>query len=608
MQINPPEEADIVVAGCGTSACVLISRLAAANPDISIVAIEAGPANISQDAHIPANLWRNVFPPSTLVKNVFSQPMEELNGKPTFNTWGHGVGGSSQINFMCYARGNKGDFNAWGKEAEGWDYEGLLPYLRKIENHYLPGKEDVHGYDGPLHVSNPEPAPVSKEWINAGVALGLEHKEDVMDFNSVNAIGPFAKWINGATGHRSLLAANTVLALKPNIYDPITDKSSLRPDAKVHIIAQARVTKVLLSDDATPVAKGLEYVKEDGSKGVVRARKLVVLSAGALNSPLILERSGIGKKEVLSRAGVESRVELDVGTDLQDHPLCHQMYHLSDEADTRDPFLWEQPDVVAAAGAAFEKNGGGPLGTTAFDGYANGFPSSIRLPFMANFASSTLEQLSKGETTTDKVTTNVVQGSGYVGDLTGVEFGKYFWLATFLSHALSKGHIHITSADIDAPPDYKAPFLTNDADVHSFLWTYKATRESARRMPSYRGELGTHHPVFSSTSNARAQKYATWDANSVTTLNYSEEDDKAIENWVRDKVVTTWHTLATTPMKFRQNGGVVDANLSVYGVKNLKVADLGIAPSNLSGNTYHAALAIGEKAASIFAKEVGLSV
>ncbi|KAH8929025.1 GMC oxidoreductase [Atractiella rhizophila] len=603
--LTPPQEADLVVAGCGTAACIFISRLAKANPDLSIVAIEAGPPNIDlEDVRFPAHLLRNLAPTSKIAKHVFTQPMEELNGRTTFTSWGHGIGGSSQINFMAYSRGNKGDFDAWGKEAKGWDYESLSPYLRKSENHYLHGKEEVHGYDGPLHVSYVDPAPVAKEWMDAGVGLGMQYKEDVMDFSSVNAVGPFAKWINATGGHRSLLAANTVFAIHPNVYDSTTE-ATLRPDATVHIIPNARVNKVLLSEDATPVAKGLEYVKDDGTTGVVQAKKLVILSAGALNSPLILERSGIGRKEVLEHAGVKQRVELSVGEDLQDHSLLYQYYHLSDEVVTNDPFVWAQPDAVAAARLSYQKDYRGPLATTAIDGVAK-----IRPPSLSDFGSVEFEKAFKEhfEALPDKVTNVLMGGGSFMGDPTGVEFGKYFSMHTFLAHPLSRGHIHITAADIDAPQNYRAPFLTNKLDLYPIIWAYKRGREQIRRMPSYRGELAAHQPDFSATSKVKAQKYDNWDPTTISDLEYSEEDDRAIEKWARDRVCTTWHTIATTPMKYKESGGVVDASLSVYGVKNLKVADLGIAPSNVSANTYHTSLTIGEKAAAIIAKELGFDL
>lgn len=166
----------------------------------------------------------------------------------------------------------------------------------------------------------------------------------------------------------------------------------------------------------------------------------------------------------------------------------------------------------------------------------------------------------------------------FLGDHSLVPAGKYVTIGTYLEYPASRGAIHITSSDPFASPDFDPGFLTHEADLAPNMWGYKIGRELVRRMPSYRGEIAALHPKFSPTSAARAQEIdvAAGVEPSIPTkdLVYTEEDDKAIEQWVRENLATTWHSIGTLAMKPREQGGVVDKNLSVYGVKNLKVAGM----------------------------------
>ena len=179
----------------------------------------------------------------------------------------------------------------------------------------------------------------------------------------------------------------------------------------------------------------------------------------------------------------------------------------------------------------------------------------------------------------------------------------------FTVYPFSRGHIHITSPNIDDPVDFEAGFFADPGqlDVKKHMWMYKKQRELIRRMPSYRGEMAKLHPPFSSESAAACRKFDAALSQDVPDIEYSSEDDAVLEKWLRENVSTTWHSLGTCKMLPRDQMGVVDATLSVYGVRGLKVADLSIAPRNVAANTNNTALAVGEKAADIFIKELGLS-
>jgi len=178
-------------------------------------------------------------------------------------------------------------------------------------------------------------------------------------------------------------------------------------------------------------------------------------------------------------------------------------------------------------------------------------------------------------------------------------------------YPVSRGSVHITSPSISDSPDFKPQYLLDPRDLPPHVLAYKQHREVARHMPSFRGEVCELHPRFSEASAARCIEYPTAAqraeiANSKVV--YTEEDNKVIEEWVKANFAPVWHWLGTAAMRPREQGGVVDKNLNVYGVQGLKVADLSICPENVGANTYNTALMIGSKASEIVAKELGLEM
>lgn len=170
-------------------------------------------------------------------------------------------------------------------------------------------------------------------------------------------------------------------------------------------------------------------------------------------------------------------------------------------------------------------------------------------------------------------------------------------------HPYSRGYIHITSTNPNDPVNFKTGFFLDPVDITKHIWAYKKQREIVRRMATYRGELAIAHPPFPADSDAvciTIDKPLT----DVQNIKYTADDDAIIRKWLIENVNTTWHSLGTCKMAPFEEGGVVDPNLSVYGVTGLKIADLSIAPGNVAANTADTAFAIGEKAADIFIKDL----
>jgi len=183
-------------------------------------------------------------------------------------------------------------------------------------------------------------------------------------------------------------------------------------------------------------------------------------------------------------------------------------------------------------------------------------------------------------------------------------------MANWTAYPYSRGHIHVTGPGMADPVDFDTGWLTDpgDVDVKKHIWAYKVSREMWRRMPIFRGELALNHPRFPAGSKAAVIEKADGPVvtDDTSRIEYSAEDDKAIDQKVREILSTTWHSLGTCKMAPRERNGVVDKDLSVYGVKGLKLADLSVPPENVGANTGNTAFVIGEKAADIFIKELGL--
>lgn len=197
--------------------------------------------------------------------------------------------------------------------------------------------------------------------------------------------------------------------------------------------------------------------------------------------------------------------------------------------------------------------------------------------------------------------------NAFLADPSLVEPGQYITMGTYTAYPYSRGSIHITDKDnpVDGY-DFDTGFLNHASDLKKQLWAYKISREIARRLPYYKGELELGHPKFAPGS--KAALFSGENTGEIKDIEYSKEDDEAIEEWIRGNLNTTWHSLGTCAMREKEKGGVVDKHLNVYGTQGLKVADLSMVPENVGANTNNTALVVGEKAAVIIGRELGITV
>lgn len=584
----------------------MAARLAAADPNLSVLLIEGGENNHNVENVVNPALFReHLMPTARTAVSYKGRISSELgNRHPVVQTGGI-LGGGGSINIMLYTRGQRSDYDSWN--TPGWSTDDLIPYFQKLEKYHGHGRKEVHGYEGPVQLSRGpfQVVKIEDDFIQAAEKMGIPERSDMQDFEKSNGTERWHGTIS-ADGRRQDAAH---AYLHPLLQD------GKHPN--LYVLCQKKVSRVLFDD--TGRASGLEYVPNPqyqpvqslapspSSPQIVHATKMVVLSCGALGTPPILERSGIGSQDVLDKARVPRIVDLPgVGHDYQDHNLAWWFYRSNlGPNETQDALVsgrYPRAEALAKQDPI--------LGWNASDVSAKVRPTEDQVATL----SAKFQQLWKRDwqDKSDRPVVIFTLHSAFGGDPSLVEPGQYISLAAYTTYPYSRGHVHITGPRWEDELDFRPGFFSGengDIDIEQHIWAYKTQREIMRRTNFYRGELELGHPAFDSHSAAKMTRLdtsLTEQQGDITNIAYSAADDAAIEKHLRENVATTWHSLGTAKMAPRDEMGVVDAALNVYGVTGLKVADLSIVPKNVAANTNNTALMIGEKCAALILKELGL--
>lgn len=455
------ETYDVVIIGGGTAGLVLASRLSE-DPNLQILVLESGQDRTGDPSTLTPGAWPLLANAST--SWIFQTPPQDgTGGKVLTVPQGRVLGGSSAINSFLFVPTSKNNVQAWEKLGnKGWSYDAFDKALKKAFTLHETSSGIANG-DGPLQVTVSEPTTVlQKAWIDAMESIGFPRSD------------PFSGQVCGAV-------------IAPESIDPATKQRSYATNAYLYpvrgrpnltVLTEATVTKVLLDkpsagNDAR--ARGVQYTSKDGSSRTVNARKEVIISAGAINSPRLLELSGIGGAKRLQDLGVDVVVDNPhVGENLQNHAFTGVAFEVNDDVDTIDAFFRQEPEAVAAAMQDYTTQGTGPMSTC-------NMITSAHLPlpeFHTKDGRNELEQLlatlspdddaQRSAPTTPafaaahqdfvrSILTDRQQPLGfYVMGPAFVPFeaptpdyrapGKWISVAVEISHPLSRGSVHITSA------------------------------------------------------------------------------------------------------------------------------------------------------------------
>ncbi|KAI0971999.1 alcohol oxidase-like protein [Xylaria arbuscula] len=552
------DEVDVVIAGGGTAACVVASRLADADPCLSILIIEGGSDNFNNPTIVnPLFLFLHLLPTSKTTMFYKGVPEQQLANRELVVPSGEILGGGSSINMLTYSRAQRSDFSSW--QTPGWSADEMLPYLKKLETYHGEGTVGRHGDSGPVHISRG--------------TYSAPRSEDA--------------FIRQDTAH-TYLHPRLQNGNYPNL----------------HVLVESRVIRVLFDDDKRAVGIEFQPSANVGPDGIqsIRARQVIV-PCGALGTPSVLERSGVGNEQILGRAGIDVVADVPgVGENYSDHQLVVYPY--------RSSLLPEETVDGLVAGRVdpteIIRTQNPVLGWNAMDITCKLRPSEADV---VGFGPQLLEKWNHDfRINPNKPMALMSLISTFPGDHGTISPGQYFAVSAFTVYPYSRGHIHISGSGLD-DLDFKTGFFSDSdqVDIKKCAWAYKKQREIVRRMDVYRGELALGHPPFDANSKAACVELDGPLGTDIKDIEYTPEDDAVLEQWLRENVNTTWHSLGTCKMAPREVMGVVDANLSVYGVKGLKVADLSIPPLNVAVNTNNTAIAVGEKAADIFIWELGLA-
>ncbi|KAI1368349.1 GMC oxidoreductase [Xylaria arbuscula] len=583
------QEVDVIIAGGGSAGCILAARLSDADPNLSILLIEGGISNqdVPSISH-PALFLNNLAPGSEYNLCYKAKASAHLAGRELDVLAGGALGGGSSINLMVYSRPQRSDFDSWA--IPGWSADEMLKYMKKLETYHGPGDKERHGHDGPVHVSRSRfhSSRLEDDFVDAVNTAGWPEIQDLQDMDAVNGVQRAMRYVDPEgrrqdTAHRYLF---------PRLND------GRHPN--LHVLLQSRVKRVLFDGKR---AVGVEYrpFQTDTLKAA-KARKLVIVSCGALGSPLVLERSGIGNPDILRSVNVPivSNVP-SVGSHYQDHQVtCYAYKSCLEPGETIDAVWTGRLDLQGLIDDNYPI-----LGWNAVDAYCKLRPSPADVASLGPAFGK--EWMMEYQDRGDRPLMLIVPAGGFYGDPTSVPEGQYFCIAPFSTYPVSRGKIHITGPELEDVPDFDTGFLSDPEgiDLRQHIWAYKIQRQIARRMGIFRGEVASMHPDFPPGSQAACIDGPASEL--AHDIQYSHEDDESIGRWVRKNVNTTWHSQGTCRMSLGlEQGGVVDANLNVYGVEGLKVADLSIIPGNVGCNTNSVAMAIGEKSADIIIRELNL--
>jgi choline dehydrogenase len=531
------DQYDYIIVGGGSAGCVVASRLSESGRR-SVLLLEAGPSDRSFWIQVPIGYGKTFY--DRRVNWMYqSEPSPGLGGRITYCPRGKVLGGSSSINAMVYARGQAGDFDDWAAMGNpGWGWQDVLPIYKRMEDHDL-GAGPSHGTGGPLHVTDISDVahPLCHVFVAAGQEAGLAFNPD-LNGQTIEGVGLYQ--INTRNGFR-MSAARAYLR-------PARRRPNLR------VVTKALATRVLLDGRR---AVGVAY-RWNGQSVVAGAGREVILSAGTINSPQLLQLSGIGPGDVLRSAGIDVQHDSPaVGRNLQDHLCFDHVYRSTKRTLNNDLYPWSGK---LRAGLQYLLMRTGPLSLSVNQGGAffRSRPELERPNIQLYFSPLTYERTPPG-----------------IRRLMSPDPFPGFCTSASPCRPTSRGYLQLASSDPARSPLIYPNAMSTDHDVEELL----AGARFLRRLAAT--------PALASVIEAELKPGLA-----------VQSDDELIAD-IRERAYSVFHPVGTCRMGPEPTEAVVDHRLRVHGLAGLRVIDASIFPAVTSGNTNAPAIMVGEKGADL---------
>lgn len=499
-------------------------------------------------------------------------------------------------------------FDAWETLGNAnWNWKAMLPYLRKFHTHHppLPGDssnallaiakidEAIASSEGPIQTSYSETGPFDKAWYEAWKSIleGLGYEGDEV------GAGAQPSSIDPKTKTRSF-AGSAYYSTN------ISGRKNLR------VVTEAVVEKVVLEKHrGEVVASGVQFSPKSGERITVQVNKEVILSAGTMKSPQILELSGIGDVKLLKQHGIEVVVDSpNVGENFQDHQCVMVSFEVTDGVMTGE-MLKRDPNIMPALLEMYQKDRSGPLGHM-FVPFAQfrlpetfGSDGQKFIPDLLKTVSVSDPNETEAGKLRDTVTADLlskatvqyglakmqfnISGHGRLSDMLNAEQeGNYVTILTTLNYPFSRGNIHITSSSATDQPLIDPKYLSHPMDL-----------ELLARHIQFLSTLTSTAPLtdFLKPSGRRIPNHAFVDGNDM--------DLDTAKEVAKEQMISNYHPAGTCGMGLRENGGVVDERLRVYGVRGLRVVDASVFPVLPRGNIISSVYAVAERAADLIKED-----